>query len=633
MSAHNHKSGFALRFHELEQRDCPAITLQFDYTLDSSGFFNNAQARQTLQAAGNQLVSRLNSSLAPISPSGNNTWQAILNHPTTGAETKITNLTVPADTLIVYAGGMNNTGPEAGLGGPGGFWVRGSSTFQSNVAKRGQATFGPWGGSVSFDTGTNWYLGQDVQGKQPGQLDFYSVATHELGHLLGFGTSDSWFDSVNTGRFTGTNVTRLNGGQVALSADQAHFTQNTLSNGNAVSMRPIMDGNQRVLFSELDYAALADVGWSVSGISTGVSLTPATTISTTSEPGRSGAVTSAAVQPAAVTQPPLTVSADKISVVSNPSNGTVQLFTAQGGKLVATGTAFQPFIGFLGEVRGTAADVNGDGVGDLVLGTGPNGGSSIRILDGKTFKDVVPQFLAFESSYTGGVFVAAADLDRDGRAEIIVTPDQGGGGRVQITKVDNGATRVIADFFGIDDPNFRGGARATIGDINGDGTPDVVVAAGFGGGPRVAIYDGNGITTARRTLVPDFFAFESTLRNGVYLTIGDLDGNGSNELIFGAGPGGAPRVMAISASSLIKSGSAAAIAQPVSNGFVGDIDQRGGVRVSTKDLEGDGRRELITGSGSGNDVRVFKANGGSFSPSSVLTPFSTLSSTDGVFVG
>ena len=41
-----------------------------------------------------------------------------------------------------------------------------------------------------------------------------------------------------------------------------------------------------------------------------------------------------------------------------------------------------------------------------------------------------------------------------------------------------------------EDANFRGGARAAVGDVNGDGTPDLLVAAGFGGGPRVAIYNG-----------------------------------------------------------------------------------------------------------------------------------------------
>ena len=80
---------------------------------------------------------------------------------------------------------------------------------------------------------------------------------------------------------------------------------------------------------------------------------------------------------------------------------------------------------------------------------------------------------------------------------------------------------VIADFFGIADPDFRGGARAAVGDINGDGFADLAVAAGFGGGPRVAVFDGRALaggTTAK--LMDDFFVFDTDLRDGAYLALG-----------------------------------------------------------------------------------------------------------------
>src|SRR5205807_9454614 len=105
-----------------------------------------------------------------------------------------------------------------------------------------------------------------------------------------------------------------------------------------------------------------------------------------------------------------------------------------------------------------------------------------------------------------------------------VTPDQGGGGRV---RVYSGRTlETLADFFGIEDPNFRGGARPAVGDVNGDGVPDLIVAAGFGGGPRVAIFDGADLAPGRtpRKLVGDFFVFENTLRNGTYVAVGDVNG-------------------------------------------------------------------------------------------------------------
>src|SRR5213079_163953 len=111
-----------------------------------------------------------------------------------------------------------------------------------------------------------------------------------------------------------------------------------------------------------------------------------------------------------------------------------------------------------------------------------------------TTQDELFAVAPFEASFTGGVFVAAGDLTGDGLADLVISPDQGGGPRVRIFSGGNGFAQV-ADFFAIDDFNFRGGARAAVGDLNGDGVGDLVVAAGFGGGPRVAAFRGGSLAT------------------------------------------------------------------------------------------------------------------------------------------
>ncbi|HVK13119.1 MAG TPA: SdrD B-like domain-containing protein, partial [Gemmataceae bacterium] len=69
-------------------------------------------------------------------------------------------------------------------------------------------------------------------------------------------------------------------------------------------------------------------------------------------------------------------------------------------------------------------------------------------------------FPAFEPSFSGGMFVASADFNGDGWADYILTPDEGGG---PVVKVFDGLTGgAMAAFLGIEDPNFRGGARVAV---------------------------------------------------------------------------------------------------------------------------------------------------------------------------
>jgi hypothetical protein len=325
--------------------------------------------------------------------------------------------------------------------------------------------------------------------------------------------------------------------------------------------------------------------------------------------------------------------------VSGTADGAARVYLSDvTGHYTAAPVTVAAF-GVLGaSVRATTADVNGDTRVDTILVTGPGVPLRMAVVSGADNTTLlVPPTAPFAGSegFTGGGFVAAADLDGDGAAEWVVTPDQGGGPRVTVFRYGGGWLAATANFFGIDDPAFRGGCRAAAGDVNGDHVPDLVVAAGFLGGPRVAVFNGATVTGTPTRLVNDFFAFTGSdavnLRNGAFVAVGDVNRDGYADLVFGGGPGGAPRVFILPGSLVAAGNVAAAQAAPVANFFVaGNSADRGGVRVAVDDADCDGRADVLAGSGEGLAARVRSYLGVNFTTAAEPATFQDLTVLGGV---
>lgn len=270
---------------------------------------------------------------------------------------------------------------------------------------------------------------------------------------------------------------------------------------------------------------------------------------------------------------------------------------------------FDPFPGFSGGVRVATADVNGDGIPDTIASPGPGGGPIVKVFDGRSGRELA-SFEVFEASFTGGVWVAGGDVDADGFADVVATAGRSGAPVVAIfsgAHLSRGSVGVGAElvrFMGINDAAFFGGVRPAVGDVNGDGFADVIVAAGFGGGPRVAIWDGKALAggSVANALLANFFAFEPTLRNGCYVAVGDVTGDGQVDLIFGRGDGDFPLVRIADARPFLAAGpntGDAPIGSNFTEFFAGDPSTRSGVRISVADMDGDGVGDIVTGTGSG----------------------------------
>jgi uncharacterized repeat protein (TIGR01451 family) len=259
---------------------------------------------------------------------------------------------------------------------------------------------------------------------------------------------------------------------------------------------------------------------------------------------------------------------------------------------------------FGGGVSVAAGDLTGDGVAEVVTGAGPGGGPHVRVwgLKGSDPPTEVASFFAYDPAFPGGVSVAVGDVTGDGVAELVTGAGPGGGPHVRVWSVIGGRVTEVGGFFSYD-PAFRGGVSVAVGDLTGDGIAELVTGAGAGGGPHLRVWSLSG---GRITEIAGFFAYDPAFRGGLSVAVGDLDGDGVSELVTGAGPGGSPDVRVWS----LDGGGVSELAHFAAY----DPLFTGGVFVAVGDIDGNGAGEIITGAGQGGGphVRVWSINGGGF---------------------
>jgi photosystem II stability/assembly factor-like uncharacterized protein len=284
-------------------------------------------------------------------------------------------------------------------------------------------------------------------------------------------------------------------------------------------------------------------------------------------------------------------------IVAGPGPGSanpplVRTFDSQD-----TGTAQSQWTAYSVDAFGVntaCGDLNGDGLDDVVTGPGPGAifGPHIRAFDGWGSPLPEVNFQAY-GTLKYGVNVACGDIDADGFDEIVSGAGPGAvfGPHVRGWDVDGATAAAIPGVSFLAYGTNKYGVNVACGDLDGDGFDEIVSGAGPGAvfGPHVRGWDVDGATAAAMTGV-SFLAY-GTNKFGVHVACGDIDGDGFDEIVTGAGPG------AVFAAHLRAWNYDGAELTPVSavNLFAYPADDyRFGVRVSTLDLDGDGRDEILT---------------------------------------
>lgn len=274
----------------------------------------------------------------------------------------------------------------------------------------------------------------------------------------------------------------------------------------------------------------------------------------------------------------------------------VRVFTSEG-ELLYSFNAYNET--FRGGVNVAIGDIDGDGTNEIVTAPGIGGGPQIRIFDLEgNHKDL--DFFAYDTGFRGGVNIAVGDVD-GGKAEIITAPMSAGGPNTRVFGYRDGSIQPTTENFMAYDPNFRGGVAVSVGDLDG-GKGEIVTTPISRGGPHIRIFGYR--DRVFRPVVLGIMAYAESFRGGINSTTGDIDGNGTAEIITGVVKDGGPHVRIF--------GRIDEKIDLMDPGFMAyDPEFRGGISVASCDLNDDGKAEIITGVGSNSSplVRIFNREG------------------------
>ncbi|MEW6110210.1 MAG: FG-GAP-like repeat-containing protein [Nitrospirota bacterium] len=246
----------------------------------------------------------------------------------------------------------------------------------------------------------------------------------------------------------------------------------------------------------------------------------------------------------------------------------------------------------------TSADIDGDGYDEIIVSQGPDPKNSATLRAFKRNGTFITEYTAFDTKY--GLTLSSGDIDGDWKDELIVGmgPDPKNPATLKILKY-NGVgfaellTQTVLD--------TKYGINTAVGDIDGDGIPEIITAPGPGpNNPsiiRIMKQDEQGLS-----VVNTFTAFNGTY--GANIATGDIDGDGLAEIIAGTGPDpknpATVRVYKADGSLIME-------LTPY------DAKHSFGVTLASADFDNDGIDEIVTGLGPGPQnpswVKIFKSDG------------------------
>ncbi len=209
--------------------------------------------------------------------------------------------------------------------------------------------------------------------------------------------------------------------------------------------------------------------------------------------------------------------------------------------------------------------------------TGLRVGGPPRVAIYNRLNSEIKAWYAYPQSFRGGVDVAVGNIinasSGEQNAEIATSPDKGRKPEVKIWRPDG----VFITSFMAYDESFTGGVRVATADVDNDGVDEIVTGAGVGHSPLVRIFERDG------TLIREFLAGREGFKGGIDVAGGNVTGSDIDEIITSYGPGGGTYVKVFDSQT----------GQTLRTSLAYSSTNMSGMRVTAGDIRNDDYEEIV----------------------------------------